>query len=352
MKSILYNLSFLFCLILFLGCIEDDKFGLSDLKEIKTFEIPGQASGTTINSEERSISISFNIGEDVSAKVPSVIEISNMATISPTVEEAQGFSEPVLYTVMAEDGSEAVWTVIAEVAEAQPQIENSNFNDWYDAGGYQQPGISADETVWDTPNKGLTIISDPNTTPEDLGNGDFAAKLVSTKAPFLVRMAAGAFYTGSFTDGALNPVDPAANVNLGIVFTARPQAFKVDYTYAPGDEYLDADGNPLPGSDEMDIYLLLDKREGNQITRIGTGWYRSGDTVADWTTLEVNIKYGALSASDPEFEYANIKEGEIWGNADDTPTHITVVFTSSALGDFFTGAIGSELRINNFELIY
>jgi hypothetical protein len=34
------------------------------------------------------------------------------------------------------------------------------------------------------------------------------------------------------------------------------------------------------------------------------------------------------------------------------PTHITVVFSSSALGDFFTGAIGSVLDVDDFVLIY
>ncbi len=352
MRTLFYTIGSLFWVMLSLGCIKEDKFGLSDYKEIKSFEIAGQASSTTINSEERTISIPFNEEEDVSAKTPSHIEISNMASISPTSEEAQDFNEPIIYTVTAEDGSTAEWTVTAVVAEAQPQISNSNFDQWYDAGGYQQPGASADEAVWDTPNKGVAIVGDPNTTPEDLGNGDYAAKMVSVSAPVLVRMAAGALYTGSFTDGLLNPADPASNVNLGMVFTARPDGFKVDYRYLPGEEYQDADGNPLEGGDEMDIYLLLEKREGDQVARIGTAWYRSGATVEDWTTLEMDIKYGELSESDPEFEYANIKEGETWAAPNERPTHITVVCTSSALGDFFTGAIGSELWINNFELVY
>jgi hypothetical protein len=42
-----------------------------------------------------------------------------------------------------------------------------------------------------------------------------------------------------------------------------------------------------------------------------------------------------------------------WGDAaTDTPTHIIVVFTSSYLGDYFIGAPGSKLIVDNFELIY
>ena len=342
----------LMLVLLVAACIKDDKFGRSDFNEIRAFEIPGQASATRILPEEQRILISFNEGEDVSAKAPSRIEISNLATVSPGVGEPQDFSVPVVYTVTAEDGSEAAWEVVAEVAEPQPQLPNSGFDLWYTVGSYQQPGESADNTIWDTANPGLAIVGGANTTPEDLGNGDFAARMVSVQAPLFVRMAAATLYTGSFTDGFPNPSDPRSNIDFGTTFTARPSSFRVDYRYLPGADYLDADGNPLPGGDEADLYVLLEVREGDQIARVGTGWFRSGDVVSDWTTLEVPIKYGPLSASDPEFEYANIRPGETWAEPDARPTHITVVFSSSALGDFFTGAIGSELWVNNFELLY
>jgi len=61
------------------GCIKEDKFGLSAFKEIKAFEIPGQASATTILPEEQRVVISFDEGEDVSTLTPSRIEISNLA---------------------------------------------------------------------------------------------------------------------------------------------------------------------------------------------------------------------------------------------------------------------------------
>lgn len=335
-----------------LGCIKEDKFGLSDFKEIKVFEIPGQASVTNIQTETRTIEIPFEEGSDVSALAPSRIEISNLASVSPGTGEVQDFRAPVVYTVTAEDGSRAEWEVSAVVAAPQPQLPNSNFDLWYTVGGYQQPGESADNTIWDTANPGLALVGGANTTPEDLGDGDFAAKMLSVRAPLLVRMAAATLYTGSFTDGFPNPSDPRSNIDFGTPFTARPSAFRVDYRYLPGDEYLDADGNPLPGGDQADLYVLLELREGDQIARVGTGWLRTGDTVADWSTVEVPIKYGRLSASDPEFEYANIRPGETWAEPDARPTHITVVFSSSALGDFFTGAIGSELWVNNFELLY
>jgi hypothetical protein len=339
-------------MLLTVSCIKDDFFGLSDFKEIKAFQLPGQAGVSTINSEERSITIPMSEGADLTSISPSVLEISNLASISPSMDEAQNFSEPVLYTVTAEDNSQAEWTVTAVAALPNPQLPNSDFDLWYTVADYQQPGESADNTIWGTANRAVSIAGDANANPEDLGGGDFAARLTSVAAPLLVRMAAATLFTGEFTEDFPSVSDPRSNIDFGTPFAARPEAFRVDYRYLPGASYEDADGNPLPGGDQCDIYVLLEKRTGNDVERIGTGWFRSSDEVVDFSTLEVDIKYGELTPSDPEFEYANIRDGESWGNPDDIPTHIIVVFSSSALGDFFTGAIGSELWVNNFELVY
>ncbi|MDN5216629.1 PCMD domain-containing protein [Fulvivirgaceae bacterium BMA12] len=340
------------CVIGLGSCIKEDEFGLSSFKEIKVFELPGQAGVTNINKEELSILIPMSEGADLTSLVPTTIQISNLAEISPSKEEPQDFSDTALYTVTAEDGSTAIWSVNAVPALPNPQLPNSDFDLWYNVSDYQQPGESAENTIWGTANRAIAIAGDANTNPEDLGGGDFAARLTSVAAPLLVRMAAATLFTGKFTEGFPNPTDPRSNIDFGTPFNGRPEAFSVDYKYMPGLSYEDADGNALPGGDQCDIYVLLEFRDGGSVQRIGTGWFRSGAQEVDWINLEVEIKYGELTPSDPEFEYANIREGDSWGDPQATPTHITVVFSSSALGDFFTGAIGSELWINNFGLIY
>lgn len=345
-------LMMIFVGILTSGCIKEDKFGLSTFKEIKAFELPQQAGATTIKKEERSIVVPMSEGTDLKQLTPAKIEISNLATISPGPDEQRDFSDPVIYTVTAEDGSMADWTVTAVPAVPNPQLPNSDFDQWYQVSDYMQPGESADNTVWGTANRAVAIAGDANTVPEDLGGGDFAAKMTSVAAPLIVRMAAATLFTGSFTTGFPNPSDPRSNIDFGTPFAGRPTAFKVSYRYLPGPSYEDADGNPLSGGDECDIYVLLERRQGEDVERIGTGWFRSADSEPDWTEITIPIKYGALDSSDPEFAYANIREGESWGDPQATPTHITVVFSSSALGDLFTGAIGSELWVNDFKLVY
>lgn len=358
LNKVLNFLSVAFTLLMislsYQSCIKDDIFGLSSFKEIKSFQLPGQAGATTIIVDERTVSIPMPSESDLTNLIPAEIEISNLATIVPGVGDSQDFSNPVIYTVTAENGSSAEWIVSVVSAEPNPQLPNSDFNLWYAVSDYMQPGEDADNTIWDTANKGIAIAGDANTVPEDLGGGDFAAKMTSVAAPLIVRMAAATLFTGKFTDGFPSATDPRSNIDFGTPFAGRPSAFGVDYRYMPGPSYEDADGNPLSGGDQCDIYVLLQRREGDLVERIGTGWFRDGSTVSDWNNIEVEIKYGPLTPSDPEFEYANIRtdEGETWGGANDNPTHIIVVFSSSALGDSFTGAIGSELWVNNFELIY
>lgn len=334
------------------GCIKDDKFGFSSYKEIKVFELPGQAGVTTINKEERTIVIPMSEGANLHSLTPISVELSNFATLTPQANEAQDFTNDVEYTVTAEDGSTAIWTVSAVPALPNPQLPNSDFDVWYSVGRYKQPGADAETTVWGTANRALAIAGDANTNPEDLGGGDFAARMTTVKAPLLVRMAAATLFTGKFTQGFPSPTNPRSNIDFGTPFIGRPKSFQVDYKYIPGPSYEDKNGNPLTGTDQCDIYVLLERRQDDRIERIGTGWFRSGIQKTDFTNLKVPIKYGQLTPTDPEFEYANIRDGEFWGDPQATPTHITVVFSSSALGDFFIGAIGSELWVNNFELIY
>ena len=53
-----------------------------------------------------------------------------------------------------------------------------------------------------------------------------------------------------------------------------------------------------------------------------------------------------------EFEYANIPPDQTWVDPNETPTHISAVFSSSALSDTYEGAIARILVVDDFKLIY
>ncbi len=343
----------LIALISLFGCLKEDRFPFSDKNAILSFTLPGQSSATSINNDILSIDISFPSGSDITALVPSGVTISNMSSIVPDTTLAQDFSEPVNYKVTAENGTSVDWIVNVEIQGSKPQLANSDFNSWYSVGSYQQPGESAGSTIWDTANKPLAMFDSENTNPVERSGDDLYVNMVTIPAPALVRIAAATIYTGVFKDGTPSATDPRSNITFGTPYAGEPISFSTEYQYTPGDSYEDSHGNVIEGNDSCDIYVLLqlvDENDPTNVQRVATAWFRSGETVTEWTTISTDFIYGELPAGSPGFMQPIAPE--IWAPEGSTANQITVVYTSSALGDFFTGAIGSELNADNFVLNY
>lgn len=83
-------------------------------KNILSFRIEEPAVEGVINEIAKTVMLEFPAGTDVTHLVP-VIEISEGATIDPASGVAQDFSVPVGYTVTAQNGTTAVYTVMATV---------------------------------------------------------------------------------------------------------------------------------------------------------------------------------------------------------------------------------------------
>jgi hypothetical protein len=349
MKKLLY----IFVIISFSGCLKEDRFPYSSKNEIKRFTISGQAGSTIINSDSLSVRIPFPQGSDLSNLTPSGVTISNLASISPDTTVAQDFSEPFIYSVTAENGEVADWTIRVFKQGATPQISNSDFNLWYSAGSYMQPGENASSKIWDTANRPLALFSSVNTVPVLVLGDDYYVSMTTIEAPALVRIAAATIYTGEFTSGFPSVTDPRSNITFGTPFTGMPLSFSTDYQYVPGDSYEDADGNVIPGNDTCDVYVLLqilDENDPSNVQRVATAWFRSGETQTEWSTITTDFIYGELPAGSPS--YMGLFPEESWAPTGAVPNQITVVYTSSAKGDYFTGAIGSELKADNFVLNY
>ncbi len=92
---------------------------------ISSFILSGNDGVIALNS----IAITVPSGTDVSALTPTIAFTG--ASISPASGAAQNFTNPVTYTVTAEDGSATIYTVIVNFAEVQTQatltVEKNNF---------------------------------------------------------------------------------------------------------------------------------------------------------------------------------------------------------------------------------
>jgi len=350
-------LSIFSIVLLSVSCINDDYFGKSNRAQIKTFVLQGQNGSATINHDELSIQVPvFDSIADFNLAATE-ITTSNFSTVFPAIGVTQNFTNPVEYTVTAEDGSKLIYTVSLTTTNVNPQLENSSYEDWYQESvgskNFEQPGLDKATTLWATANRGLALGgADGNTSSEQKNPDSLYAKMETVAAPAIVRIAAATLFTGKFTEGFPSVSDPRSNLTLGVPFTGRPTAVKLQYKYKSGADNKDDKGNPLAYGDQCDIYILLENRDGAKTKRVGTAWFRNGDTKTDWTDINIAVKYGPLNASDPWFGYAQPQPNEEWGTGTESITHISVLYTSSFEGDIFYGAIGSVLEVDNLVLEY
>ena len=374
---------FLFLIgIIISGCSTQDYFGKISDKDILLFQLEGQTGSTQMKGDTIYVKVSDDVYlTKLTNLSASGIKVSDYATVSPAIGEKQDFSKPVAYTVQAEDGSTKTYQVIVlRGGSSKAQLPNSHFDLWYTVPysdqGYSEIGKDKEDNTWGSGNEGAIIalsgdVSKLPTKPYETEQGKFAAELTTTDMGFFGSIAgkgvaAGNIFTGQFEIGNTINARPV----FGIPYTQMPKAFKVDYKYTPAEELLDGKRKTVEGKDAMDMYLILEKREGDKVKRLGVGWYRSEETQTDWKTKEVEIKYARGQAPEgvAEYEKRVLKYGHdgnpsaanpslmseaTWGDiANDKPTHILVVFTSSYQGDYFIGAPGSKLLVDNFELVY
>lgn len=247
-----------------------------------------------------------------------------------------------IYTVTAENGDKADFYLILQ----DSQLQNAGFEDWYIAqgmsGSYTELGLSEGSTIWATANLGTSIYNKYGTTP--LIDGDNTLASIITGETSAVPLTAGTIYSGKFDlNGAINnPTDPREASVLGIPFILRPTAMRIKYSYIPGDQYIQATPNnpnnifggftveDIPGNDSFSIYAYLEVRDENTIVEIGRSEFISG--VEQSTLTETTIPFIYTSPA--------------------KPTHINVLMTSSKDGHLYTGAVGSQLIVDDLELLY
>lgn len=86
----------------------------SDENDILTFTLAEQTGAATINDVAHTVEIEVAKGTDVTALVPT-ITVSKYATINPASNVAQNFTNPVDYSVTAQDGTNQIWGVTVTI---------------------------------------------------------------------------------------------------------------------------------------------------------------------------------------------------------------------------------------------
>lgn len=115
-KTLKFLFAFLAAALCFTACSKEEKDEpkLSDAKQLTTFNFAVPAVSGVVNEQTKQINIEVPAGTDVKSLTPTII-VSDKATVTPASGTQVDFTNPVVYTVKAEDGSTAAYVVTVTV---------------------------------------------------------------------------------------------------------------------------------------------------------------------------------------------------------------------------------------------
>lgn len=237
----------------------------------------------------------------------------------------------------------------AVFAQGNGQIYNMSMDHWSKSGSTWYPwpkDAGAGQKLWDSANKGLSILGVNSTMPEYehvavKGPGKAAARLESRKV--LWAFVSGNLYTGTF----LNVVKTSgAKMNFGVPFSGRPKSLSGYYHYTPGTiDYAKAPYKSMLGrldEGKVDVTLAdwsspktIDTTQDQFGTDgdphvIGTGEVVFRKDTGGYVRFEIPISY----------------------NDDRTPTFVVITAAASRYGGWFTGSSTSVLYIDELKFNY
>lgn len=340
----------------FSSCSKDDKNFEAEILNVQ-FKEPVKLG--EISVEGTNITIFVKADADVTKLTP-ILTISKGAVCLPASEQVKDFTNPVVYTVTPEDGSDPrSYTVRVVKVDL-----NFDFENWVAAKGedgtdlgFEQPA----EGIWSSGNLGLAlsriIYQKPDLFPTgktdaDKQSGKYAAELVTREmgieVPFVgkISIAAGSLFLGSFnTDFVMS--DPLKCPSFGVPFTGRkPVSFTGYYKYAPGAKFVNKESAAVAGkTDECAIYAVLftgkdplhpdDVLSSNRIVALAK--LKDGSAKDKMTKFEIPFEYKFT--------------GEALTKALSGDLMMAIVFSSSARGDYYEGAVGSRLVVDDVMII-
>lgn len=360
------------------GCFKDEPLNAECDIETASVHVASpetmffQMSDTLINVASDLDSITFSVRRqaDLTALSPT-FTITPGATISPVSGSTHDFSNSaVQYVVTSEDGQWHRTYKVAFVPKTVTVVDTIHYDfDNYQldtSGKYYTWNTSvaqgSDIYKWATGNPGFSVArssaksDEYPTVPETNGLDGASVKLITRStgafgAMSNMRLAAGNLFLGEF-DMSYALKDALQATSFGVPFDRKPVKFIGYYRYKPGETFQNRKGETIADRiDNANIYSVLYRNHdsnGNAIVLHGDNVLNSPQVVAmarlvdilttdEWTKFELDFNY--LSG---DLDRTLLEE---YGYS------LAIVFTSSAEGANFEGAVGSTLEIDNVSVV-
>ena len=247
------------------------------------------------------------------------------------------------------------------------QLYNFDFEAWHQPDGKTWYPYYSDATaaqrVWDSANKGTSILGSSNTYPTSESGKTVKGKSVEMVTVWvemigITKLAAGNIYTGRFKELVGTS---GAKLDWGVKFTSRPLGLKVNYRYdavninRTGSGYDSYSGKPelcqiqSVLQDAGKPYIVV-PTEFNGVSVNGPTL--DGQTYCDLTTHSSVIARGIREYEDTEGRFDEVLLPFTYRSVTRKPTHAVITFTSSYLGDYFTGGEGSTMWADDLSYVY
>lgn len=381
MKHFQLPLHFLLAFVLF-SCIQDEAPNTE--ADIESVSLPGnvlvrsvELDAITDGTDGKIYPIILYVkkGTDASQLAPE-FTLTPGATIMPPSGTVLNFNSPQTYIVTSEDGE---WQRKYRIEVTSTGFTSTQYDfEHARLGGngkyhifYETDQMGVETMTWASANPGFALTDYTITRPEEFPtyqsdegrNGSKCVKLVTRKTGSLgssvnMPIASGNLFIGSFN--LANALTNALKATqFGIQFDQVPTSLHGYYKFKAGDTFYELDTTtedklkPLPGrKDIFNIYAVFFESTPEQPALDGTNVLAEDNeqiiSVAQITDAKETDEW-------TEFDLPfNVREGK---SIDATKLaegkyYLTIVFASSIRGDYFEGAPGSTLYIDEVTLNY
>lgn len=371
-RTSLYVVSFFASLIMFSSCIADEAQNTEC--DIVSVILPTDLLNRAPVVGNRTVNIILKNSVPLNALAPD-FTLTEGATITPPGGTVRDFSTPQIYTVTSQDGKWSKdYIVTAEHADKitlQYNFENIKVIDKTATVSYDE-FCETDENgdtilIWASANAAFALTmqgTTPNTFPcyqVDEGKSGKCAVLVTRSTGSFGAMvkkpiAAGTLFLGNFDmNSAMSK--PLEATHFGVPFTRIPVSLSGVYKYFPGETYCQPNAQgilePVEGkTDSFNIYAVMFEiteemqwLNGTNVLSadnpniIGTATFDDADLTpsSEWRTFTLPFVFREGKSIDPYKLESGLYS-------------ITIVMSSSRDGDFFSGAVGSTLYVDELDL--
>ncbi len=357
------------------ACIQDEPLNAEadilqcNLSSDGEFLITKSDTLMEVTSIMNNITIFVKPGCDLSKRAPKFI-LTEGATISPASGSVQDFSEnkTVTYTVTSESGEwqreyvVAYYTFMELPTHFDFEHYKLNESNKYQVIYENVEGVDV-MSWWNSGNAGYCLATSggpdayPTYVVED-GYKGHAVRLTTCFAGSFGKAAGMPIAPGNLFLGSFNVQQalkaPLAATKFGVPFVQVPDSLVGYYKYKPGPQMTDGKYNPIAGEDDFNIYAIFYEntdKQGDAVMLDGTNSLSHESLV-----LVAQMEAKDRKATNEWIRFAipfKTKEGKSvdLDRLAKYGYNFAVVFSSSLKGDDFTGAVGSELYIDEVDVV-